>query len=126
MNASTSASDYASTVSANRLTWLVLAESLGASAETLAALAAATRLGKDGSIKLPAGRYDHCSRAKGWCRLGRGDAATWGERAEGGGYTVRAPGVWTVGSSDGFRREEKVTWTVAAIPVGDQTWLTAC
>lgn len=96
---------------------------LGASEAVLVTLRDANRTSTTTTITLPEGRYSHCSRAKGWCRKGRGTSAEWGERVD-GGYRV-GPGKWLVCSSDGFRREERLEWLVREVQVGTATWLVA-
>jgi hypothetical protein len=102
---------------------LTIAVELGADQVLLDRLAAATRLSRATTIVLPVGRYDHCSRSKGWCRNGRGDSASWGEKTA-KGWRVGA-GTWLVCSSDGFRREERLEWKVRNITVGEQIWTIA-
>jgi hypothetical protein len=108
---------------AARAASLRLAFESGADEATLRQIAAATRVSRGGSILLPA-RYANCSRARGWARLGRDAAAQWGE-AEATGYRVRTAGSWLVYSSDGFQREERKTWRVWHLQIGDQTWTLA-
>lgn len=100
------------------------ARDLGATEETIAALAAAARVACKASIALPASRLEGLSQGRGWCRLGRGDAARWGEREQ-GAYRVSAEGIWTVYGSDGFRREERREWAVRHVAVGPETWTVA-
>jgi len=96
---------------------------LGASDATLKALAEAYRTGMGPTIILPAHKYENLSRGKGWCRKGRGDSATWGER-EAKGYRV-GPGRWTVGGNDGFSRKGETLWDVEHVQVGSETWTVA-
>lgn len=100
-------------VSASRAkTMIIAAASL--SPAKLKALAEAARVSSAEGIVLPAGKFEHLSRGKGWCRQGTGSFATWGERVD-GGYRVAKIGKWTVGSTDGFSRKDSVTWTVSKI-----------
>lgn len=102
---------------------LRLAAEAGADDATLRRLAAATRLSRFPHIDLPA-RYAGLSRSKGWARLGRGDAAQWGEESK-GGFRVATPGTWTTYSSDGFSREKRETWKVERVTIGSLTWTIA-
>lgn len=86
-------------------------------------IAKASVVSQELTITIPPGRYDHCSRGKGWVRKGKGDNAEWGESVR-GGYVI-GPGTWTQGSSDGFNRKEQKTWTVKHIKVGNETWTLA-
>ena len=104
---------------------LRIALGLGADPRTLENIRESRRVSRHDYIILPAGRFEGMSRGKGWARLGRGAAATWGERGDDGGYVCRVPGRWTVGSNDGFQRKEETVWKVAHIKVGDQTWTIA-
>lgn len=90
---------------------------------TFTRLSNALRVNRGTTIILPAHRYEGLSRGKGWCRRGRGDSASWGERVE-GGYRVE-PGRWTVGGSDGFSRKGQDEWTVEHVQVGDEVWTVA-
>lgn len=101
---------------------LRIACELGVSDDVLNTLANATRVNRGETITLPA-RYLHLSRARGWARKGKGDTAEWGEK-DGNGFRV-GPGKWLVFSTDGFRREERVEWTVKHVAAGDQTWTIA-
>jgi hypothetical protein len=74
----------------------------------------------DGGIYLPLGRYEHCSRGKGWCRLGSGSSVTWGERTD-KGYFADQVGKWVVGSDDGFSRKDKTEWKVEQL--ADNVWI---
>lgn len=74
----------------------------------------------DDGIYLPVGRFENCSRGKGWCRMGAGSAATWAERKD-KGYFASAPGKWTVGSDDGFNRKDKAEWKVEKL--ADGVWI---
>lgn len=102
---------------------LVRASELGADDATLVVLRDAIRVSRTSTMTLPA-RYGNTSRAKGWARLGSGDTARWGVEYR-GDYEVAAPGKWVVFSSDGFKREEKVNWTVEHVSVGPETWTVA-
>jgi hypothetical protein len=111
-------------VSEKRIDTLLHAIELGADIDTVETLRDATRVSTKDSITLPFGRYEHCSRSKGWARLGTGDSVVWGERVD-DGFAVRTPGSWTVGSSDGFSRKTTTSWHVRQIVVGPETWWTA-
>ena len=102
---------------------LAIAIRLGADAATLERLRDARRISQGPSVLLPLGRYEHLSRGRGWARRGKGATVQWGER-EDGGYRV-GPGRWEVGSSDGYHRKSKETWTVAHVALGGQTWTVA-
>ncbi len=115
---------YLGDVSPNRRVSLEIATAAGVDDTTLITLATASRLARRTTLDLPAGKYDHCSRGKGWARQGRGDTAAWGERQDNGTYRV-GPGRWVVGSSDGFNRKDRVNWTVTAVRVGTETWTIA-
>lgn len=106
-----------------RVESIKLAIELGADDDTLFAIAGAVRCSRKLTIILPAGRYEHLSRGRGWARQGSGSNAVWGERAD-VGYRV-GPGKWVVGSTDGFNRKSSVNWTVKNINVGDQVWTVA-
>ena len=97
---------------------------LGAPAKTLRAILDADRLKRAPYIVLPAGRYDHLSRGRGWARKGTGATVEWGDKHE-NGWKVATPGVWTVGSTDGYNRKENKKYTVKHLQVGDQTWTIA-
>lgn len=103
---------------------LSLAIEAGADDATLVVLRDAVRLSRRATIVLPAGRFEHLSRGRGWCRLGRGSSAVWAERADKGGY-VAGPGRWTVGSTDGYARKDQTQWAVRHVAVGAQTWTIA-
>jgi hypothetical protein len=113
------------TVSDSRRESLIIALGLGADDSTLVRLRDAGRLDRSGrrTVDLPPGRYEHCSRGRGWARRGRGDSAVWGERVD-AGYRVGV-GRWTVGSTDGFSRKSSEDWTVEHIRVGTETWTVA-
>lgn len=102
---------------------LRLAIEAGADDATLATLLAASRIARSETIVLPAGRFEHLSRGRGWARKGRGDTVEWGERVT-GGYRV-GPGRWMVGSTDGFKRKDSVEWIVRHISVGSAVWTMA-
>lgn len=110
-------------VSDTRRQSLELAISLGADEQTLIILRDARRLKRADTIVLPAHRFEGLSRGRGWARQGRGDAAIWGERTD-GGYRV-GPGRWTVGGHDGFRRKGQDEWRTRHVAVGAQTWTVA-
>lgn len=113
-------------ISEARLKTLARATELGVTDSLFLRIANAAAVGRSGgSLVLPPGRYDHCSRGKGWARHGRGDTVQWGESVT-GGYRVNVTGRWTVGSSDGFNRKDQQTYTVSCLAInGDETWLIA-
>lgn len=80
-------------------------------------------MGQGLTVELPAGKYEHLSRGRGWARKGRGDRVEWGDRVR-DGYRV-GPGRWTVGSTDGFARKSSTDWDVEHVQVGTQTWTLA-
>lgn len=107
-----------------RILTLELAAAKGADAATIETLAAARRVHRYSPvITLPAHRYEGLSRGRGWCRLGVGKSAVWGERVD-GGYKV-GPGKWVVGATDGYNRKDSTTWTVRQIMVGNAVWTIA-
>lgn len=111
-------------VSKSRQESLTIAATAGADDATLVRIRDAIRVGRDSrTVLLPPGRYEHCSRGKGWARQGKGSSAVWGEDT-GSGYRVGA-GRWVVGSSDGFSRKSQVDWLATHITVGDQVWTIA-
>jgi len=110
------------TIKPHELEALAIANSL-VNDKVFTQLATATHLSQEQTIVLPPGRYDHCSRGKGWARKGKGDNVTWGDRVK-GGYEV-GPGFWIVGSSDGFNRKSQLEWEVKHVQVGEQTWTVA-
>ena len=63
------------------------------------------------TVILPFGRFDRLSRGKGWARLGSADFVQWADKTS-EGWEVSEPGTWIVGSSDGFRRSERVEYQV--------------
>jgi hypothetical protein len=111
-------------VSDRRKETLSRAIELGADDATLAALRDAVRVSRKLTIVLPANRLERLSRGRGWARKGKGPSAAWGERVDGGGYSV-GPGHWSVGASDGFSRKHYDEWTVKHIAVGGETWTIA-
>lgn len=110
-------------VADTRLATLEAAALRGADDATLVTLADAARVSTEPTIVLPRGRLESLSRGRGWARQGTGDAAVWGDKAE-GGYRV-GPGAWIVGASDGFKRESRTEWAVRNIQVGGETWTVA-
>lgn len=110
-------------VSASREITLNLAIELGADQATLETLRDGTQISRGPTAVLSAHRYEGLSRGRGWCRMGRGDNAKWGERTD-NGYRV-GPGKWIVGATDGFSRKGSIDWTVKNIKVGDQIWTIA-
>lgn len=106
-----------------RIERLARAVELGADDKALEALCDAKRTSTESTIVLPVQRFENLSRGKGWCRKGRGSAAEWGERDD-GGYRV-GPGRWTVGGNDGFSRKGEDTWTVKHVQVGAEIWTVA-
>lgn len=101
------------TLSARRLKMMINAAADLTPAQ-LKSIAEAHRVSSTDGIALPPGRFENCSRGKGWCRQGNGSDATWGERVS-GGYKVCSEGKWIVGSNDGFSRKDSVSWTVQKI-----------
>jgi hypothetical protein len=69
-------------------------------------------------IKLPQGRFGHTSRGKSWIKVSGGRDNFLDS------YTVGA-GKYTVGSSDGYTRKEKIEWKVENIQVGNEVWTVA-
>lgn len=110
-------------VSDRRRESLQFAIEAGVDQATLETLRDTLRLARKDTIVLPRQRFELMSRGRGWCRMGRGDSAVWGER-EDGGYRV-GPGRWTVGGHDGFQRKGQDEWRVRHIAVGTQTWTVA-
>jgi len=99
------------------------AAALGATEAVLVQIRDAQRIARGPTIVLPKGRFEHLSRGRGRARKGRGDRVQWGERTR-DGYVV-GPGVWVVGSNDGFNRKSEVEWTVKHVQVGAETWTIA-
>jgi len=110
-------------VSEGRRLALAAAIELGADDAGLTALCEARRTSRNRTIVLPAQRFEHLSRGRGWARKGKGDSAEWGTRVA-GGYRV-GPGHWVVGGNDGFTRKGEDTWTVKSLTVGTETWTIA-
>ena len=110
--------------SEGRKSRLVRATEIGADDATFVRLHGASRVGSAKSVTLAPGRYDHCSRGKGWARLGSGYDAQWGEATD-GGYLVTQTGSWVVGSSDGFSRKDQRTDKVSLVQVGTAKWFIA-
>lgn len=108
---------------ASRRESLAIAMEAGADAATLATLATALRCSRKSTIVLPAHRYEHLSRGRGWARKGTGNNAQWGERVA-NGYRV-GPGRWVVGATDGFQRKASDAWVVTAVQVGGEVWTVA-
>lgn len=102
---------------------LALAHAAAVDDEVFTKISTALRCSRTSTIVLPPQRFELLSRGRGWCRLGKGSTAQWGERAE-GGYAV-GPGRWTVGGNDGFHRKGEDVWQVAHITVGADTWTLA-
>ena len=111
-------------VSDKRRESLSIALGLGADEVTLIRLRDANRVARGLRIVLPQGRYEHCSRGKGWARRGKGASVAWGERVD-SGYRVETEGRWIVGSNDGFSRKEETAWDVERIAVGSAIWTVA-
>ena len=95
----------------------------GSSPEILALLLGAVLVRRKDSILLPPHRYEGLSRGRGWCRKGKGENVTWGDR-EDNGYRV-GRGRWIVGGSDGFTRKGETAWDVFHVVVGAETWTIA-
>lgn len=102
---------------------LTRAVELDATDAALQAICGANRTSDKPTIVLPRHRLENLSRGKGWCRKGRGNNVTWGERVD-GGYEV-GPGKWTVGGSDGYSRKGEITWDVSNVTVGSEIWTVA-
>lgn len=102
---------------------LALAIQAGADEKLLKKLSKAVRLSRKDTIILPAVRFENLSRGRGWCRCGFGEEATWGERVS-TGYLV-SEGRWTVFGTDGFKRSDRINWTVYHVKVGDMIWTIA-
>ena len=104
---------------------VAVAKSLG-NTEAVALLESAAAVGVQGelSVVLPPNRLESLSRGRGWARLGKHDAPTWGVKCE-GGYRVNRPGAWAVGGDDGFGRKREDTYKVARVKVGDLFWVVA-
>jgi hypothetical protein len=96
---------------------------LGADDARLRRLRDAMRASDSETIVLPAHRFEGLSRGRGWARKGRGADVKWGTRVE-GGYAV-APGLWSVGATDGFSRKRSNEWKVEHITIGAETWTIA-
>lgn len=121
----TDTNDYikrAAVVSADRADLVASALTLRAPADVLEKLVTAVRVNADPKIGIMT-RYGHLSRGKCWGRQGNGKNVTWAEKANGIVYLT--PGVWTVGSDDGFKRRDSDVWTVEHVTVGQQTWTIA-
>lgn len=104
---------------------LAKAIALGADDAALTVLGKALRASVKTTILIPNHSLATLSRGRGWCRKGKGDSATWGERDEDGlGYRV-GPGKWIVGGHDGFSRKRQEEWKVEHVTVGDETWTVA-
>ena len=110
------------TVKNGRAESLSRAESLGTDTETLRVIANTLRVGRGEVVPIPSGRYEHLSRGRGWCR--RNDGTFCNERDADACYLV-GPGRWTVGSKDGYSRQDRVEWVVRAVKVGSVTWTVA-
>lgn len=103
---------------------VTIAHEAGVDDALLKRIATANRLKRDSdTIVVPVNSLELCSRGSGWARLGRGGAAQWGERVD-GGYRVGA-GRWTVGGNDGFSRKREDIWVVEHIMVGGKVWTIA-
>ena len=109
--------------SALRLVSLDLASPL-VDDETFVLVANANRCSRSETIILPAGRYEGLSRGKGWCRLGKGVHAEWGERTD-KGYRVAKVGTWLIHATDGYSRHDELSWDVSRITVGNALWTLA-
>lgn len=113
------------TVSDMRRETLLRAIDLGAPQRVLIQLRDAKRVRREPTIRLPRGKYASCARGRDWCRMGRGDAITWGELDDSDSAYEVGPGKWTVGSTDGFRRTSNDMWVVKNVSVGEETWTIA-
>ena len=103
-------------MNANRVRLLALLTAEGADAKLIETIARAVTAREGLTVKLRVGKYDHLSRGRGCCRSSHGTFAD----ASGEWYTVAA-GKWTVHSSDGFARSEKIAYTVRTVTVGSVT-----
>ncbi len=110
-------------LSSKRLEMIWDAAAAGASVEVLDQIRTCLRVTRKPTIILPRQRLENLSRGRGWCRQGRGDKATWGER-EDEGYRV-GPGKWVVGGNDGFNRKGEDHWEVKHLTIGTETWTIA-
>jgi len=91
---------------------LALAAANGASIAHLARIAAAPYASVGDTVAVGT-RFGHLSRGKAWARQGSGSNVVWARKS--GGTVYLTPGNWTVGSDDGFKRKERVGWTVSAV-----------
>lgn len=103
---------------------VTIAHEAGVDDALIKRIAGANKLKRDSdTIVVPCNSLELCSRGSGWARLGRGGAAQWGERVD-GGYRV-GPGRWTVGGNDGFTRKREDVWVVEHVTVGGKVWTIA-
>ena len=91
---------------------LAIAAANGASIADLARIAAAPYASIGDTVAV-ATRFGHLSRGKAWARQGKGSKVTWAKKS--GGTVYLTPGIWTVGSDDGFGRKEASEWTVSLV-----------
>jgi len=91
---------------------LAIAAANGASIADLALIADAPYASIGDTVAVGT-RYGHKSRGKAWARQGSGSNVVWARKSEGTVYLT--PGIWTVGSDDGFGRKETVEWTVSVV-----------
>jgi len=117
--------DRAQKRGAERLRQVQDARAPGASVATLRRIVSAEIVAPVGPVRVRT-RYGALSRGKCWGRLGTGRDVAWADKDRDHGVVLLdRPGVWTVGSDDGFRRNEKVPWTVEEVDVGGERWLIA-
>lgn len=91
---------------------LAIAAANGASIADLALIADAPYASIGDTVAVGT-RYGHKSRGKAWARQGSENNPIWAKKS--GGTVYLTPGIWTVGSDDGFGRKETVEWTVSVV-----------
>lgn len=91
---------------------LAIAAANGASIAHLARIADAPYASIGDTVAVGT-RYGHKSRGKAWARQGSSSNPIWAKKS--GGTVYLTPGIWTVGSDDGFGRKETVEWTVSVV-----------
>lgn len=91
---------------------LAIASANGATIAELARIAAAPYASVGDTVAVGT-RFGHLSRGKVWARQGKGAAVVWAKKS--GGTVHLTPGNWTVGSDDGYKRKERVGWTVSLV-----------
>lgn len=103
-------------MNANRVRLMALLTVEGADAQLIETIASAATARQGLTVRLRVGKYDHLRWGRGCCRSSHGTGA----EASGEWYTVAA-GTWTILSSDGFRGEERIVYTVRTVTVGSVT-----